>query len=103
MSDYSKEDVAIVDSSASFAVGDKVKLSAFYLTNYGGVAHLQDKAGTVRQITKRTVNADALEKTDKAMYAAKYGVLPVYEVLGLFVEYEEHQGLMMGSPFGFDK
>lgn len=103
MGDYSKETSDIVNASDDLKVGDKVKMSPFYLTNYCGVAHLEGVEGEIVKLTKRLISAEFMVKEDKAMYAAKYGTLPVYNITGVFVRYSGSSDVFMGSPFGFIK
>ena len=103
MSDYTVEPVLIATNAADIYIGDTVRFSAFYIANYGKSSEFQGVEGEVMKIVTRTVNVEGIEKGDRPMYASRYGKLPTYEVIGLYVKFTDRAGLYLGSPFGFEK
>lgn len=87
-----------------FQLGDKVKLSDFYLSNYCGVAHLKDVPAEITGIDIRFIKHDDLvsQKDGYQRYLAKYGKLERYEVITLRVRYPECNSVYIMSQFGVD-
>lgn len=103
MSDYSKENVEVLNSIDEYTVGEKVKLSKFYTTNYCGVSHLENQEYEIVKITVRNIPLESIEKSDRPMYASKYGQLDRYNLIGIYAKIPNSQVLYLGSQFGFVK
>jgi hypothetical protein len=87
-------------------VGDKVKISQWYLANYPEMEKRTEQLAEVVEICpQRSVNIDSLDARDgtRAMYLSKYGKLSVFPIYSFFIRYEGDTSLFLVSPFGYDK
>lgn len=87
-----------------FHLGDKVKLSDFYLTNYCGVDKIKDKVAEIIGIEIRYVSAQTLMESKEGYqrYFVRYGKLDRYEVVTLNVRYPEENCVYIMSQFGVE-
>jgi hypothetical protein len=83
-----------------YSVGDKVKATDFYLSNYPAW-DVKGKEATVVSVKKFIVKHSDLLKEDRGLYHGKYGIRMEYTVYDLHVELEGHTYVV--SQFGFDK
>ena len=87
-----------------FHLGDKVKLSDFYLANYCGVDNIKDKVGEIIGIEVRYVPAEILMESKEAYqrFFTRYGKLDRYESITLKVKYHDNNCVYIMSQFGVD-
>ncbi|HAM49781.1 MAG TPA: hypothetical protein DCP92_03470 [Nitrospiraceae bacterium] len=87
-----------------FHLGDKVKLSDFYLANYCGVDNLKERAGEVVGIEVRYVPAETLMEQKEAYqrFFSRYGKLDRYESITLLVKYPDINMVYIMSQFGVE-
>lgn len=101
---YGKEPVIIVEKTkVGILVGDKVKITPFYLTNYCGMGPYTNQEAEVVKIESRQVSINTIEKGDRAMYQAVYGDQNRYNIICLWIRYPNDNAQYMVSPFGYEK
>jgi hypothetical protein len=88
-----------------FAVGDKVKITPYYLDNYLDMAKYKDKEAEVVWVKSKTVRHADLSVLggDRARFVEKYGKMDVYPLIELRVKYPDENIVYIVSPFGYDK
>ena len=84
----------------SFIVGDTVKITAFYRTQYPYWADC-DKPAMITSVKSWKVYAKNMGKEDRAFFQARYGVLPEYNLFELMIKIGETNYIV--SQFGFSK
>lgn len=87
-----------------FNLGDKVKLSDFYLSNYCGVDSLKDKVAEITNIGIRYIKLEDLMQTKDAFqkFFTRYGKLDRYEVCTLQIKYPNINAKYIVSQFGIE-
>lgn len=103
---YEKESVDSLQSVEGYAVGDKVKFSEYYIANYVNGNAWKDRIGKVVKIVSRTISKKELYEGGKdavRLFLEKYGMREKYDVVGLYVKYEDDNAVYVASPFGYDK
>jgi hypothetical protein len=103
ISDYTKEPVSIIEKDNNFSVGDKVKFSDYYLSNYVGLTSLATVEAEVKKMTLRMIDNCSISIIDKPMYMEKYGKQTTYPLVCLFIMFPNDNSLYMCSPFGVNK
>lgn len=86
----------------NFAVGDKVKITEYYLTNYLSWGEsFKDKLATIVSVKHEKVYAASLSKEGKSLYQAKYGLKNEYDLYEMLIDLDGK--LYIVSQLSFDK
>lgn len=89
-----------------FSIGDSVKITEFYISNYISGKDLRDKIAKVVKVSIRKVSAESIKDQNQAihkMFVDRYGVMPIYDIVNLWIQYPDNKAKFLVSPFGYNK
>lgn len=100
------EPIESITKYNEFSVGDSVKITDFYIYNYISGKDLKDKIATVVKVIPHKISLESIKNQNQEMYKMftdKYGVMPIYNIFSLWIQYPDNKAKFLVSPFGFDK
>ena len=100
--------VVITDKESyeeTWAVGDKCKINPMFREDFMGaytsMPALINRIATVVKIVSKKIKFDQGKEDGK--FLLKYGKKDVYDLICLYVKYDNEGATYLVSPFGYDK
>jgi hypothetical protein len=85
---------------AQYSVGQKVKFSGFYNSNYSGIKKYIDQEASIVLIKEKVFKDSQLSKESKPLFRTIYGVQQEYSLFELMIKFEDETFTYMVSQFG---